>query len=64
MKHYTSTELVSKMGRIGYYFDKFNSYKGNIVFLTSDDGVSAFPTTFSTWKDVAFFVHDWIPFHR
>lgn len=63
MKNYTSTELISKMGRIGYYFDKRNTFKGKIVFIGSDDGYVAYETVFSTWKDVAFFVHDWKAFH-
>ena len=63
MKHYTSTELISRMARLGYYFLKRDSRMGKIVFLTSDDGYSAYPVEFYAWKDVAFFVHDWKIFH-
>lgn len=53
MKHYTSHELIKLMDKIGYWYDDDSSYRGYIVFRGTDDGWTAFPLSFSTWREVA-----------
>ena len=53
MKHYTSTELIARMEKIGYWYNADASYRGYIVFHGTEDGFSFYPLTFSSWKDVA-----------
>ena len=54
MKHYyTSTELIHMMANLGWWYDDDSSYKGYIVFRGTDDGWTAYPLSFSTWREVA-----------
>ena len=60
MKHYTSTELIRLMDKIGYWYDRDSSYRGYLVFQGTDDGWTAFPLSFSTWRDVAEWYRDYL----
>lgn len=59
MKHYTSTELIEKMDSIGFWYDADSSYRGYLVFRGTDDGWTAYPLSFSTWREVAEFYVDY-----
>jgi hypothetical protein len=48
-----SKKLIEKMGKMGYYYNSIESYKGYLKF---DYTFQVLPLVFNTWQEVKYYI--------